>query len=94
MEEICRLKNEVTECRFDALNASRIDMARSKPFSYGENELLYRFPNLQMETSMTELLLIHPPRSEYSQTEELSNEQILKTQKVCILTKFEFIFVI
>ncbi|KAM7540487.1 hypothetical protein Aperf_G00000035350 [Anoplocephala perfoliata] len=80
LDEICRLKNEVTETRIDALNASRKDLT-SFPFSDDDDEVLCRLPSLQSETSSSELILVHPTRTEACQTQEIYSENAVEIQK-------------
>ncbi|KAL5968893.1 Protein Daple [Taenia solium] len=85
LEEICRLKNEVTESRIDALSVSRRDLTtRSVSPSSSDcekSELLSRLPSLQIETSAADSVAIHPSRNEASQTHEMCDKNILRIQK-------------
>uniref|UniRef100_A0A158R9L8 HOOK_N domain-containing protein n=1 Tax=Taenia asiatica TaxID=60517 RepID=A0A158R9L8_TAEAS len=85
LEEICRLKNEVTESRIDALSVSRRDLTtRSVSPSSSDcekSELLSRLPSLQIETSAADSVAIHPSRNEASQTHEVCDKNTLRIQK-------------
>uniref|UniRef100_A0A158RF22 HOOK_N domain-containing protein n=1 Tax=Hydatigena taeniaeformis TaxID=6205 RepID=A0A158RF22_HYDTA len=85
IEEICRLKNEVTESRIDALSMSRRNLtARSiSPSSsdYERNELFCRFPSLQIETSAADSMVLPPCRNEASQTHEEHDANTIRIQE-------------
>ncbi|KAM3179635.1 hypothetical protein ACTXT7_000222 [Hymenolepis weldensis] len=86
LEEICRLKNEVTETRIDALNASRKSLTSPILSDEDEKDILCRFPSLQSETSSSDLILIHPPKTEASQTKEILDENMIKIQRFSIVS--------
>ncbi|KAL5112011.1 Multidrug and toxin extrusion protein 1 [Taenia crassiceps] len=90
LEEICRLKNEVTESRIDALSVSRMDLTTRgvspSPSDCEKSDLLSRLPSLQIETSAADSVAVHPSRSEASQTHEVYDRNALRIQKELELT--------